>query len=438
MTDQPIDIEVDTDIAFVHARRVWDSRGRPTVEADVLLECGAVGRAIAPAGASTGSFEALELRDGGPAFGGYDVTKAVANVNGEIAHAVTGMDATDQVTLDEAMIALDGTSNKSRLGANAILAVSMASAHAAAAAAGEPLYRYLGDPTTVTLPLPQIQIFGGGAHAGRRVDIQDFMIMCPSANSFAEALDRTAEVYRAAGALMKAAGTLAGVADEGGWWPEFATNEQALDTLVRAIERAGFTPGKDVSIALDIAASEFGHAGKYKLALEDKELDSEGMIRLLTGWVDRFPIASIEDPLAEDDAAGFAAFTRAVGARVQIVGDDFLVTEAARIQAAAQQGAANTVLIKPNQRGTLTETLAAWQAAKAAGYAGIVSARSGETEDTTIVHLAVGWGIGQLKVGSFTRGERMAKWNEALRIEEVLSARARFAGGAVLGRSRIE
>ena len=437
MTDRPIDLEVDTDIAFVHARRVWDSRGRPTVEADVLLECGAVGRAIAPAGASTGSFEALELRDGGPAFGGYDVTKAIANVNGEIAHAITGMDATDQATLDEAMIALDGTPNKSRLGANAILAVSMATAHAAASAAGEPLYGSLGYGTAVTLPLPQIQIFGGGAHAGRRVDIQDFMVMCPLANNFAEALDRTAEVYRAAGALMKETGTLAGVADEGGWWPEFTTNEQALDTLVRAIERAGFTPGKDVSIALDIAASEFGHAGKYQLALEDKELDSEGLIRLLTGWIDRFPIASIEDPLAEDDAAGFAAFTRAVGARVQIVGDDFLVTEAARIQAAAQQGAANTVLIKPNQRGTLTETLAAWQAAKAVGYAGIVSARSGETEDTTIVHLAVGWGIGQLKVGSFARGERMAKWNEALRIEEVLSARARFAGGAVLGRSQI-
>jgi len=236
--------------------------------------------------------------------------------------------------------------------------------------------------------------------------------------------------------LMREAGTLAGVADEGGWWPEFSTNEQALDTLVRAIERAGFTPGAEVSIALDIAASEFGRAGKYKLALEDKELDSEGMIRLLTGWVDRFPIASIEDPLGEDDAAGFAAFTRAVGGRVQIVGDDFLVSEAARVRAAAKQGAANTVLLKPNQRGTLTETFEAWQAAKAAGYAAIASARSGETEDTTIVHLAVGWGVGQLKVGSFARGERMAKWNEALRIEEALSARARFAGGAVLGRSR--
>ena len=429
------DIDADTDIAFVHGRRVWDSRGRPTIEADVLLECGAVGRAIAPAGASTGSFEALELRDGGARFGGYDVTKAVEHVNGEISHAVTGLDAVDQPTLDAAMIELDGTPNKSRLGANAILAVSMAAAHAAAAAAGEPLYRYLGDASSVTMPLPQIQIFGGGAHAGRRVDIQDFMVVCPSAGSFAEALDRTAEVYRAAGVLMKEAGTLAGVADEGGWWPEFSTNEQALEMLVRAIERAGFAPGKDVSIALDIAASEFGRGGKYKLALEDKELDSEGMIRLLTGWIDRFPIASIEDPLSEDDADGFAAFTQAVGARMQIVGDDFLVTEAARIRAAAAQGAANTVLIKPNQRGTLTETYAAWQAAKAVGYAGIVSARSGETEDTTIVHLAIGWGVGQLKVGSFARGERMAKWNEALRIEEALSARARFARGGVLGRS---
>jgi enolase len=429
------DIDADTDIAFVHGRRVWDSRGRPTIEADVLLECGAVGRAIAPAGASTGSFEALELRDGGAKFGGYDVTQAVEHVNGEISHAVTGLDAVDQPTLDTAMIELDGTPNKSRLGANAILAVSMAAAHAAAAAAGEPLYRHLGDASSVTMPLPQIQIFGGGAHAGRRVDIQDFMVVCPSARSFAEALDRTAEVYRAAGVLMKEAGTLAGVADEGGWWPEFSTNEQALEMLVRAIERAGFAPGKDVSIALDVAASEFGRGGKYKLALEDKELDSEGMIRLLTGWIDRFPIASIEDPLSEDDAEGFAAFTQAVGARVQIVGDDFLVTEAARIRAAAAQGAANTVLIKPNQRGTLSETYAAWQAAKAVGYAGIVSARSGETEDTTIVHLAIGWGVGQLKVGSFARGERMAKWNEALRIEEALSARARFAGGGVLGRS---
>jgi enolase len=427
----------DTAIAFVHGRRVWDSRARPTVEVEVLLECGAVGRAISPAGASTGSHEALDLRDGGPALGGYDVRSAVAHVNEEIGPVVTGRDAADHAALDAALIALDGTDNKSALGANAIVAVSMAVAHAVAAARGEPLYRYLGDASSVTLPLPQIQIFGGGVHAGRRVDIQDFMVLCPNAGSFAEALDRTAEVYRAAGQLMKAAGTLAGVADEGGWWPAFSTNEQALDTLLRAIERAGLSPGKDTAIALDIAASEFGRNGKYKLALEDKELDSDGMIRLLLGWLDRFPIASIEDPLAEDDEDGFAAFTREAGHRVQIVGDDFLVTDAARVRAAAGRGVANCVLLKPNQRGTLSETKAAWQAAKETGYAGIISARSGETEDTTIVHLAVGWGVGQLKVGSMARGERTAKWNEALRIEEALSARARFASGSVLGRTRV-
>jgi enolase len=267
------------------------------------------------------------------------------------------------------------------------------------------------------------------------VDIQDFMIMCPGAESFAQAMEWTAEVYRTAGRMMAESGNLAGVADEGGWWPAFSTNEQALDTLVRAIERAGFRPGEQVGIALDIAASEFGHDGRYKLALEDRELDSAGMISLLSGWVSRFPILSIEDPLAEDDAEGFAEFTRLHGKSLQIVGDDFLVSDAARVRAAAANGAANTVLLKPNQCGTLTETLDAWQAAKQTGFAAIVSARSGETEDTTIVHLAVGWEVGQLKVGSFSRGERMAKWNEMLRVEEALGARARFAGGAVLGRS---
>ncbi len=426
----------ETRIAFVHGRRVWDSRGRPTVEADVMLEGGAVGRAIAPAGASTGSGEAVDLRDGGDAFGGYDVTRAVTHVNTEIAIAVTGIDATDQAKLDHELIDLDGTPNKSRLGANAVLAVSMAAAHAAAAATGQPLYRYLGGADANLVPLPQIQIFGGGAHAGRRVDIQDFMVMCPAATSFAQALDWTAEVYRAAGRLMAEAGTLAGVADEGGWWPVFNRNEQALDMLVRAIERAGFRPGEQVGIALDIASSEFGKAGRYKLALEDRELDSEGMIRMLEGWIARYPILSIEDPLAEDDPEGFAAFTRAVGDRVQIVGDDFLVSDAARVRDASARGAANTVLLKPNQRGTLTETRAAWDAARECGFSAIVSARSGETEDTTIVHLAVGWGAGQLKVGSFTRSERMAKWNEALRVEEALGGRGRFAGGGVLGRSR--
>jgi enolase len=375
------------------------------------------------------------LRDGGPRFGGYDVTRAVGHVNGEIASAVLGLDAADQEALDRRLVELDGTKAKARLGGNALLAVSLAAAHAAAAAFGLPLYRHLGGDEATLLPLPQIQIFGGGAHAGRRVDIQDFLVVCPGARSFAEALDWTGEVYRAAGALMAEKGALQGVADEGGWWPAFAANEEAIETLVRAIERAGLKPGPEVAIALDVAASEFGDGGRYRLGLEKRELDTGGMIELLSGWLARYPIVSIEDPLGEDDAEGFAAFTRAVGGRVQVVGDDFLVTEAARVRAAAAMGAANTVLLKPNQRGTLSETLDAWRAAREAGYTGIVSARSGETEDVTIVHLAVGWGVGQLKVGSFARGERTAKWNEALRIEEALGPSARFAGAQVLGRS---
>jgi enolase len=426
----------DTEIVYLHGRRVWDSRGRPTVEAEMLLSGGAVGRAIAPAGASTGSGEVLDLRDGGAAFGGYDVTRALTSINDDITEEILGRDAADQAGLDAAMIKLDGTEARTKLGANAMLAVSMAAAHAVAAEAGRPLYRHLGGAGATLLPLPQIQIFGGGAHAGRRVDIQDFMVICPAATSFAQALDWTAEVYRAAGKLMAEAGTLQGVADEGGWWPAFATNEQALEMLVRAIERAGYTPGEQVAIALDIAASEFGAKGRYKLALDGRELDSDGMVDMLARWVDRYPIVSIEDPLAEDDAAGFASFTRAVGQKIQIVGDDFLVTDAARIRAAAAQGAGNTVLIKPNQRGTLTETKAAWDAARECGYAGIVSARSGETEDTTIVHLAIGWGTGQLKVGSFARSERMAKWNEVLRIEEAMGPTGRFPGGSALGRSK--
>ncbi|MDE2581142.1 MAG: phosphopyruvate hydratase, partial [Rhodospirillales bacterium] len=298
----------DTRIAFLHGRRVWDSRGRPTLEADVLLEGGSVGRGMAPAGASTGSGEALDLRDGGSAFGGYDVTRALEQLNTVIGRALVGQDAADQAAVDAALVALDGTATRSRLGANAMTAVSMAIAHAAAGAIGEPLYRYLGGPGATTLPLPQIQIFGGGAHAGRRVDIQDFLVVCPGAGSFAEALDWTAEVYRAAGVLMEEAGQRAGVADEGGWWPAFATNEQALETLVRAIERAGFVPGRQVAIALDVAASEFGRGGRYRLGLENRELDTDGMIRLLAGWVGAYPIVSIEDPLAEDDPAGFAAF----------------------------------------------------------------------------------------------------------------------------------
>ncbi len=424
-------------ITQVHARRVWDSRGRPTVEAEVTLHGGATGRAIVPAGASKGSREALELRDGGPAFGGLDVLRAVSHVDGEISRVVLGLAADDQVRLDDTLIALDGTPNKTRLGANATLAVSMAAAHAAAAQHGLPLYLYLRGNSTapLRLPMPQIQIFGGGAHAGRRVDIQDFMVVCPGATSFAQALEWTAEVYRHAGLLMRERGSLAGVADEGGWWPAFDTNEEALDALLRAIERAGHVPGEQVAIALDIAASDFGRGGRYTLGLERRELDSDGLIELLLRWCERYPVASIEDPLAEDDPAAFARFTAAVGSRLQVVGDDFLVSDAALLQEAAAAGAANTVLLKPNQRGTLSETRRCWDAAREAGYAAIVSARSGETEDTTIVDLAIGWDVGQLKVGSFARSERMAKWNEALRIEQRLGAQGHFAGAGVFGRN---
>jgi enolase len=418
-------------IKSIFARRVWDSRGRPTVEAEVILNDGSLGRAIAPAGASKGTREALELRDGGDRFGGLDVMRAVGHVNGEISNALVGTKADNQSALDQALIDLDGTLNKSRLGANATLAVSMAAAHAMAAASDMSLYRYLGNGKIGRLPMPQIQIFGGGAHAGRRVDVQDFMVVCPGASSFAQALEWTAEVYRHAGLLMAQRGSLFGVADEGGWWPDFSSNEQALEMLVLAIERAGFIPGDQVAIALDIAASEFGRQGQYRLGLESRELDSDGMIELLLRWVEKYPIVSIEDPLAEDDSVGFARFTKAIGHRLQIVGDDFLVSNSNLIREAANLGAANTVLLKPNQRGTLSETLEAWKVAQELGYSAIVSARSGETEDTTIVDLAIGWNVGQLKVGSFARSERMVKWNHALRIEEQLGSQARFAGSSV-------
>ncbi len=423
----------DTTIIAVRGRRVWDSRGRPTVEAELRLAGGACGRAIAPAGASTGSGEAIELRDGGDRLGGRDVQRAVAAINGEIAAALIGRDAADQAAIDQCLIALDGTPQKRRLGGNALVAVSMAVLHAATAATGRPLYAYLlGDTAEAVIPLPEIQIFGGGAHAGRRVDIQDFMVVAPGAASFDQALEWTAEIYRAAGALMAERGLLQGVADEGGYWPAFDSNEAALDALLRAIERAGFTPGQEIAISLDIAASEFHENGHYRLALDDRALDSDAMAEMLIGWLDRYPIVSIEDPLAEDDIEGLRRFTQAVGNRVQIVGDDFLVTNADRVRAAAAQDICNAVLIKPNQAGTVTEAKAALVAARDAGWGAIVSARSGETEDLTIVHLAVGWGAGQLKVGSFARSERMAKWNEALRIEEALGPRARFTGAAPL------
>ena len=418
----------ETAIAQVKGRRVWDSRGRPTVEAEVRLAGGAAGRAIAPAGASRGRGEAVDLRDGGERFGGFDVQTALAHVNGEIAAALSGADAAGQDAVDRILIDLDGTPDKGRLGGNALIAVSMAVAHAAAAAAGEPLWRHLGGEKPGRMPVPQVQIFGGGAHAGRRVDIQDFMVVALAADSFDQALEWTAEVYRAAGRLMESAGTLQGVADEGGYWPVFATNEEGLETLVRAIEDAGFVPGEEVAVCLDVAASQLGGGGRYRLGLEGRELDSDGLGEMLAGWIERYPIVSIEDPLAEDDEEGFRRFMRAVGGKVQVVGDDFLVTDAGRVRRAAAVGACNALLVKPNQAGTLSEARAALEAARAAGWGTIVSARSGETEDVTIVHLAVGWDAGQIKVGAFARSERMAKWNEALRIEESLGPAARFAG----------
>ncbi len=422
----------DTRISAVRGRRVWDSRGRPTVEAEVTLASGARGRGIAPAGASTGSGEAIDLRDGGDRFGGLDVSRAIAGLNEEIAPALTGWDADDQAGVDARLIALDGTPNRGRLGGNALVATSIAVLQARAAASGQPLWRYLAGTEQVRMPLPEIQIFGGGAHAARRVDVQDFMVMCPAAGSFAEALDWTAEVYRAAGALMKSAGKLQGVADEGGFWPAFKSNEEALDTLVRAIEAAGLKPGKQVVVSLDIAASEFGKHGTYRLMLDDRRLDTDGMIALLGQWLDAYPILSVEDPLGEDDPEGFAAFTRQYGHRCQVIGDDLLVTNARRVEVAAIERTATAVLIKPNQAGTISETQAALRAGKQAGFGTVVSARSGESEDVTIAHLAVGWDAGQLKVGSFSRSERMAKWNECLRIEEELGRDARFAGWSAL------
>jgi enolase len=392
------------------------------VEAEVETESGAVGRAIAPAGASTGSGEALDLRD----EDGFDVRRAVANVNGPISKILAGADAADQAGVDGLLLEADSSADKRRLGGNALIAVSMATLHAAAAAHGTPLWQYLS-PNATRLPLPQIQIFGGGAHAARRIDIQDLMVVCPSAASFAEALDRTAAIYRAAGRYMAGLDLLQGVADEGGYWPAFASNEEALDALVRAIESAGFVPGSDAAIALDIAASQFGSCGRYHLGRDSRTLDGDGFIELLGRWIERYPIISIEDPLAEDDAEGFRSFTAAYGNKVQVVGDDLLVTNAGRVAHAAAACQCTAVLLKPNQAGTITETRAALEAARQAGLGAIVSARSGETEDVTIVHLAVGWKAPQLKVGSFSRSERMAKWNEALRIEEAIGAAATLA-----------
>ncbi|MBV9190500.1 MAG: phosphopyruvate hydratase [Betaproteobacteria bacterium] len=403
-------------ILDVKGRRVWDSRGRATVEAEVTVGRGttrlATGRAIAPVGASTGSREAKSL----------DASVAVRNINGLIRDALRSLSASDQKAVDERLIELDGSSDKSRLGANAMVAVSLACAHADAASEKIPLWKRLAGNARVALPVPQIQIFGGGAHARARVDIQDYMVVPIGAGSFAEALEWTAQIYAAAGARLAKKGTLQGVADEGGYWPAFKTNEEALTELVGAIADAGLEPGVDVGIALDVAATQLYRSGRYHLALENRTLAAADMQAMYLRWLERYPIVSIEDPFAENDAPAMQAFTKAAGDKVQIVGDDFFVTSADRVRSA--NGACNAVLLKPNQIGTLTETFACREAAKETGYRAIVSARSGETEDVSIVHLAVGWGVGQLKVGSFSRSERMAKWNEGLRIEEALGAKA--------------
>ncbi len=420
-------------IKKITGRRVWDSRGNPTVEAEVVLENGKRGRAIAPAGASRGTREAVDKRDGGTKLRGMDVQQALGSIDRIIAPALHGLRVDNQAAVDAAIRALDPSPTKEILGGNAAVAVSLAALHAAAAHAEMQLYRYVAGycARRPTLPLPEIQIFGGGAHAERRVDIQDFMIMVPAASSFAEVMEVTSEIYFAAGSIMAQKGRLAGIADEGGWWPSFDSNEEALETLVAAIEKAGERPGERVVISLDIAASEFGGSGRYRLALEDRELDTEGFIDLLGSWLDSYPIVSIEDPLAEDDAEGMIEFTRRFGDRVQIIGDDFLVTSAPLVDEAVARGACNAVLLKVNQIGTVSEAVDTFFAAQRGGFRSVVSARSGESEDVSISHLAVGLGSGQLKVGSFNRSERMAKWNECLRIEEELGT-ASFVGGAPL------
>jgi enolase len=401
-------------ILDIKGRQVWDSRGRPTVEAEVIVGRGttalATGRAIAPAGASTGSGEAKSV----------EARKAVHNIQTRIRDGLRALSVSDQAKLDERLIDLDGTPDKSRLGANAMVAVSLACAQAAAAASKKPLWLHLAGARRVALPVPQIQIFGGGAHARGRCDVQDYMVVCIGAGSFAEALEWTAQIYAAAGRRLAKRGALQGVADEGGYWPAFKSNEEGLAELVGAISDAGLEPGADVSIALDIAATQLFRGGSYHLALEQRALSAEQLHAMFLRWIERYPIVSIEDPFAENDAEAMRAFTKVAG--IQVVGDDFFVTDEKRVRAA--RGACNAVLLKPNQIGTLTETLACWDAARAAGYRAIVSARSGETEDVSIVHLAVGWGVPQLKVGSFARSERMAKWNEGLRIEEALGAKA--------------
>ena len=420
-----------TKISSVHARQILDSRGNPTVEVDVVLESGATGRAAVPSGASTGEFEATELRDGGAAWGGKGVTQAVANVNLELAGAATGLDAADQRALDDALIAIDGTPNKSHLGANAILGVSLASAHAAAGAAGQPLWRYLGGADATTLPVPMMNVLNGGAHADNRVDFQEFMIVPCGAASFGEALRVGAEVFHALKGSLKARGLNTAGGDEGGFAPDLGSNEEALQVLIEGIEAAGYRPGEDVGIALDPATSEIFEQGSYSLAHEGRVLSSTEMAEYWADMASRYPILSIEDGMDEEDWEGWEALTEKLGASVQLVGDDLFVTNTERLARGIELGVANSILVKVNQIGTLTETLDAIAMAREAGYSAVMSHRSGETEDTTIADLAVATGCGQIKTGAPSRSDRVAKYNQLLRIEEALGDRATYPGRSV-------
>lgn len=415
-------------IARIYGRQVFDSRGNPTLEVDLELDSGVKGRAIVPSGASTGVHEALELRDNDPSrFLGRSVFKAVEHVNGVLNRELRGMDASAQRELDQRMIGLDGTENKSRLGANAILGVSLAAAKAAANSRELPLYRYLAGTGPVEIPMPMVQIIGGGLHAGNVIDIQDFLVIPVGATSFAKAMEMVFNVYHATGKVFKRKGMSVAVSDEGGFWPAFESNETALSFLTEGIREAGYAPGDDVCIALDVASSHFFSGGLYRLHTDKKELSVDAFIGLQRSWVEKYPIISLEDSCAEDDWEGWTQLTRELGGNIQLIGDDLFVTNVKRIEKGVAQKAANAVLIKMNQIGTLSETLDAIEATRKAGYRPVISARSGETEDTTMVDLCVGTCAGQIKVGSMARSERLVKYNELLRIEEALGDEARFA-----------
>ena len=418
-------------IETLHARQILDSRGNPTVEVELVLKSGAQGRAAVPSGASTGEFEATELRDGGEAYGGKGVTKAVGNVNGEIASAVAGFDVLDQKGLDQALIELDGTPNKERLGANAILGVSLAAARAAAAETHVPLWRYLGGESARVLPVPMMNVLNGGAHADNSVDFQEFMIVPVGAPSFAEALRTGAEVFHALKKTLGKRKLGTAVGDEGGFAPDLESNEAALQALIEGVEAAGYTPGSDIAIALDPATSEIFSDGVYKLEHEGRDLSSEEMAAYWADLSGRYPILSIEDGMDEEDWDGWRALTEQIGERIQLVGDDLFVTNTERLQRGISSGVGNSILIKVNQIGTLTETLAAIDMAREAGYTAVMSHRSGETEDTTIADLAVATGCGQIKTGAPSRSDRVAKYNQLLRIEEALGGDAEYPGRSV-------